>query len=57
MLPRNRTFILVLLTLVLSPVATVLGDQQVIEIIACKDGFKVPGKKKPEITVRANSVV
>ncbi len=57
MLPRNRTFILVLLTLVLLPVATVLGDQQVIEVVAGADGFKVPGKKKPEITVRANSVV
>jgi heme/copper-type cytochrome/quinol oxidase subunit 2 len=34
-----------------------LGDQSVIEIIAAADGFKVPGKKKPEITVQANSVV
>ncbi len=36
---------------------TVLGDQQVIGIIAGNDGVKVPGKKKPEITVKANSVV
>lgn len=60
MLPKTRTFILGLSTLVvllLSPVATVLGDQAVIEIIAASDGFKVPGKKKPEITVKANSVV
>jgi len=60
MLLRNRAFLIVSLTLgilVLSPVATVLGDQQAIEIIAGNDGFKVPGEKKPEITVKANSVV
>jgi len=60
MLPRNRVFLIVLFTLgilVLSPVDTVLGDEPVIEIIAGKDGFKVPGKKKPEITVKADSVV
>ena len=60
MLPKNQAFTLVLLTLVilvLFPVVTVLGDQQVIEIIAGADGFKVPGKKKPVITVTANSVV
>ncbi|MCH8819083.1 MAG: hypothetical protein IIB03_02030 [Acidobacteria bacterium] len=60
MLPKNRAFIVGLSTLVillLSPFATVLGDQPAIEIIAGADGFKVPGKKKPEITVKANSVV
>ena len=60
MLPRNRAFIWGLSTLVillLSPDATVLGGQSVIEIIAGPDGFKIPGKKKPEITVQANSVV
>ena len=60
MLPKNRIFIVGLSTLVvllLSPFATVLGDQPAIEIIAGADGFKVPGKKKPEITVKANSVV
>ncbi len=60
MTPKNRALLVVLFTLVilvLSPVVTVLGDQQVIEIIAGNDGFKVPGKKKPEITVKANSVV
>ncbi len=60
MISRNRAFLIVLFTLVilvLSPVVTVRGDQQVIEIIAGNDGFKVPGKKKPEITVKANSVV
>ncbi len=60
MTPRNRAFLIVLFTLVilvLSPVVTVLGDQPVIEIIAGNDGFKVPGKKKPEITVKADSVV
>ena len=60
MLPRNRAFLIVLFTLVilvLSPVDTLLGDEPVIEIIAGRDGFKVPGKKKPEITVKANSVV
>ncbi len=60
MISRNRAFLIVLFTmviLVLSPVVTVRGDQQVIEIIAGNDGFKVPGKNKPEITVKANSVV
>ncbi len=60
MLPRNQAFLTVLFTLgilVLSPVDTVLGDEPVIEIIAGNDGFQVPGNKKPEITVRANSVV
>ena len=60
MLPKNRIFIVGLSTLVvllLSPFATVLGDQPAIEIIAGADGFKVPGKKKPEITVKANSIV
>ena len=60
MTPRNRAFLIVLFTLVilvLSPVVTVRGDQPVIEIIAGNDGFKVPGKKKPEIMVKANSVV
>ena len=60
MISRNRAFLIVLFTLVilvLSPVVTVRGDQLVIEIIAGNDGFKVPGKKKPEITVKANSVV
>ena len=60
MLPKNRAFIVGLSTLVillLSPFATVLGDQPAIEIIAGADGFKVPGKKKPEITVKANSIV
>jgi len=59
MTPRNRAFLIILFTLgilVLSPVVTVRGDQPVIEIIAGNDGFKVPGKKKPEITVKANSV-
>ncbi len=60
MTPRNRAFLIVLFTLgilVLSPVDTVLGDEPVIEIIAGNDGFKVPGKKKPEFTVKADSVV
>jgi len=59
MISRNRAFLIVLFTLVILvlPVVTVRGDQQVIEIIAGDDGFKVPGKKKPEITVKANSVV
>ncbi len=60
MISRNRAFLIVLFTmviLVLSPVVTVRGDQQVIEIIAGNDGFQVPGRKKPEITVKANSVV
>ncbi len=60
MTSRNRAFLNVLFTLgilVLSPVDTVLGDEPVIEIIAGNDGFKVPGKKKPEFTVKADSVV
>lgn len=60
MTPKNRAFLVVLFTLVilvLSPVVTVRGDQPVIEIIAGNDGFKVPGKKKPEFTVKADSVV
>ena len=60
MLPRNRAFLIVLFTLVipvLSPVASALDDQQPIEIIAGHDGFKVPGEKRPGITVKANSVV
>ncbi len=57
---KNRALLVVLSTLgilVLSPVVTVLGDEPVIEIIAGEDGFRVPGKKKPEITIKANSVV
>jgi len=60
MITKNRVLIIVLFTLgilVLSPVDTLLGDDPVIEIIAGEDGFKVPGRKKPEITVKANSVV
>ncbi len=60
MTPKNRAFLIVLFTLgilVLSPVDTLLGDEPVIVIIAGEDGFKVPGKKKPEITVKADSVV
>ena len=60
MIKRNRALLIVLFTLgilVLSPADTLLGDEPVIEIIAGEDGFKVPGKKKPEITVKANSVV
>ncbi len=60
MIIKNRALLVVLFTLgilVLSPVDTLLGDEPVIEIIAGEDGFRVPGKKKPEITVKANSVV
>ena len=60
MIKRNRALLIVLFSLgilVLSPADTLLGDEPVIEIIAGEDGFKVPGKKKPEITVKANSVV
>jgi len=60
MIPKNRALLVILFTLsilVLSPVDTLLGDEPVIEIIAGEDGFKVPGKKKPEITVKADSAV
>jgi len=60
MITKNRALLIVLFTLgilVLSPVDTLLGDEPVIEIIAGEDGFKVPGRKKPEITVKADSVV
>ncbi|MCH7805387.1 MAG: hypothetical protein IH937_15070 [Acidobacteria bacterium] len=60
MITKKRALLVVLFTLgilVLSPVDTVLGDEPVIEIIAGNDGFKVPGKKKREFTVKADSVV
>ncbi len=60
MIKRNRALLIVLFTLgilVLSPADTLLGDEPVIEIIAGENGFKVPGKKKPAITVKAASVV
>ncbi len=52
-----NSLLLALTLILLSPVELSLGDEPVIEIIAGEDGFKVPGRKKPEITVKANSVV
>ncbi len=60
MITKKRALLIVLFTLgilVLSPVEMLLGDEPVIEIIVGEDGFKVPGRKKPEITVKADSVV
>ena len=56
---RAMLFPLLLLgVLVLLPGVTVRGGARVIELIADKDNrFKIPGQKKPVLTVKANEVI
>ena len=56
---RAMLFPLLLLgVLVLLPGVTVRGGARVIELIADKDNrFKIPGQKKPILTVKANEVI